>query len=294
MKDRLRGWGLGIVGLGLLYLVVAAWPAAPIPQHPFFQNAPHPLVMAHQGGDGLRPGDTLAAFRHAAALGVDVLEMDVHATADGVLVLMHDATVDRTTNGHGEIRAMTLAEIKQLDAGYRWSPDGGQTFPFRGQGITVPTLEEVFQTFPDYRMNIEIKQTDPPIAGALCDLIRAYHMESRVLVASFHATAMDAFRAACPEVATSMHEDEIRPLYFLARAGLSNRYRPAAQAVQVPERWGNIPVLVPSFVRGAQRRGVQVHAWTINDPADMERLLALGVDGIITDYPDRLLALLGR
>ncbi|RME06494.1 MAG: glycerophosphodiester phosphodiesterase [Anaerolineae bacterium] len=282
-----------IVGLGLA-LLAAALLASPAPQAAFFSGITPPLVIAHQGGDGLRPGDTLAAFENAARLGVDVLEMDVHASRDGVLVVMHDATVDRTTDGSGALKEMTLEQIKTLDAGYNWSPDGGLSYPYRGQDIRVPTLEEVFQAFPGYRMNIEIKQTEPSIAAALCDLIRQYHMLDRVLVASFHAQAMSEFRAACPEVATSMHEDEIRPLYFLARVGLAGLVSPAAQAVQVPEYWGNIHVLVPSFVRGAQRRGVQVHAWTINEPADMQRLLDLGVDGIITDYPDRLLDLLGR
>lgn len=282
-----------VVGFGLA-LLAAALLAHPAPQAAFFSAITPPLVIAHQGGDGLRPGDTLAAFENAARMGVDVLEMDVHASLDGVLVVMHDATVDRTTDGSGALKEMTLEQIKTLDAGYNWTPDGGLTYPYRGQGIRVPTLEEVFQAFPGYRMNIEIKQTEPSIAVALCDLIRQYHMLDRVLVASFHAQAMSEFRTACPEVATSMHEAEIRPLYFLARVGLAGLVSPTAQAVQVPEYWGSIHVLVPSFVRGAQRRGVQVHAWTINQPADMQRMLDLGVDGIITDYPDRLLELLGR
>lgn len=279
--------------LGLLYGVLA-WQAHPAPEHPFFADAPRPLVIAHQGGDGLRPGNTLAAFEHAASLGVDVLEMDIHATADGVLVVNHDATVDRTTDGHGAIREMTLAEVQALDAAYRWSPDGGQTFPYRGQGIRIPTLEEVFRAFPGYRMNIEIKPDDPAVAEALCALIHAHGMTERVLVASFHPRAMGAFRRACPEVATSLHPDEIKVLYGLALTRLTAVYTPQGVAVQVPERWSNLPVLIPRFVQAAHRRGLQVHGWTINEPEDMERLLALGVDGIITDYPDRLLRLLGR
>ena len=119
--------------------------AQPSSGPPFFaQFDQRPLVMAHQGGKGLRPENTLSAFEHAVALGVDVLEMDIHTTADGAPVVMHDETVDDTTDGTGPLLSFTSAELKELDAGYDWTPDDGQTFPYRGQGITVPTLEEVF------------------------------------------------------------------------------------------------------------------------------------------------------
>ena len=124
-------------------------------------------MIAHQGGDGLWPGNTLYAFEQAAALGVDVLEMDLHITKDGVLVINHDETVDRTTDGTGTIEDMTLAELKALDAGYDWSKDGGQTFPYRGMGLTIPTLEEIFQTFPEYHMTIEIKKTTGSMAATI-------------------------------------------------------------------------------------------------------------------------------
>ncbi len=282
-----------VIALLGLYALLAGL-ADPVPEHAFFRDIAKPTVIAHRGGAGLRPENTLAAFSHAVALGVDVLEMDIHATADGTLVVIHDSTVDRTTNGSGKVKEMTLAEVRQLDAGYQWSPDNGQTFPYRGQGITIPTLEEVFQAFPDTRMNIEIKQREPSIAGTLCDLIRAYAMQEKVLVASFHKTAMQEFRAACPEVATASYKDEMRVMYALATLRLIGIYSPVAQAAQVPEYWGDIRVITPAFVRGMHARGIQVHAWTINEPEDMQRLLALGVDGIITNYPDRLLTLLGR
>lgn len=293
---------LQLVGIILLVLVVAlavlAVLAKPAEDHPFFSaGPPQPWVMAHQGGDGLWPGDTMYAFERAAAMGVDVLEMDMHSTADGVLVLMHDDTVDRTTDGEGPINDFTLAELKTLDAGYDWPTDPDMadgTFPYRGQGITVPTLEEVFIAFPDWRMNIEIKQVDPPIAEPFCQLVRQYGMEEQVLVGSFHQEAMDAFRSACPEVATSGTEDEIRPFYILNTLFLGFLYTPPAQAFQVPEYSGSLHVLTPRFIRGAQGRNVEVHPWTINEVEDMERMIDMGVNGIITDYPDRLLDLLGR
>lgn len=269
--------------------------AKPAASHAFFAaDSGRVLVIAHQGGDGLYPGNTLYAMEKSVALGVDVLEMDIHSTVDGVLVLMHDTTVDRTTDGSGEIRAMTLTAIKLLDAGYDWSPDGGVTYPYRGQGIAVPTLEDIFTAFPHMRMNIEIKQAEPPIAAPFCSLIREHGVEERVLVASFRGQALDEFRALCPEVATSAYTEEVRTFFAMNVMFLGGAYSSKAHALQVPEYNSGLHVLSPRFVRTAQSRNLQVHAWTINEVEVMRRILATGVDGIITDYPDRLLAILNR
>ncbi|MCB9419693.1 MAG: glycerophosphodiester phosphodiesterase [Ardenticatenaceae bacterium] len=252
------------------------------------------MVIAHQGGEGLRPSNTMAAFQNAVDLGVDVLEMDLHSTQDGVLVIMHDDTVDRTTDGTGAIKEMTLAEIKQLDAGYYWTDDDGQTYPFRGQGITVPTLEELFIAFPDMPMNIEIKQQEPSIVEPFCQLIHDYNMQDKVLIPSFHPETMVEFREKCPGVATAMSEPEIRVFYGLNLAFLGRWFSPPGEAFQVPEYSGDVHVVVPRFVRGAQQRNIAVHVWTVNDPADMQRFIDMGVDGIITDRPDLLLDVMGR
>ena len=283
-----------VVGLLAVYLVLVllAEPAADVPF--FAQSQSRPLVMAHRGGRGLWPENTLYAFEQAVALGVDVLEMDIHSTADGVLVVMHDDTVERTTDGTGPVHSLTLEQLKALDAGYNWSADDGQTFPYRGQGITVPTLEEVFAAFPATSMNIEIKQAEPSLAASFCQLIRDYGMVERVLVASFDKEVSEEFRLACPEVATSASQNEVVVLFVLSKALLEGVYSPAAQAVQVPEYEGNLHVLTPRFVAAAHSRNLEVHAWTINEVEDMQRMVDLGVDGIITDYPDRLLELLGR
>ena len=194
---------IGVLAVVAVVMVVLAKPAGDCP--PCLRDQPRPLVIAHQGGEGLWPSNTMYAFERAVAMGVDMLEMDLHVTSDGGLVLMHDETVDRTTDGSGRLEEMTLAEVKALDAGYRWTPDDGQTFPYRGQGITVATVEELFQTFPDMPMNIEIKLVESqPVAGPFCQLIRKYNMQDKVLVASFHQDAMDEFRATCPEVSTSI------------------------------------------------------------------------------------------
>jgi glycerophosphoryl diester phosphodiesterase len=286
---------LGLAAIVAALYAVSALLARPAPDRPFFaQFEQRPLVMAHRGGRGLWPENTLYAFERAVELGVDVLEMDIHTTADGVPVVMHDDTVDRTTNGSGPIQALTLEELKSLDAGYRWSADDGQTFPYRGQGISVPTVEEVFAAFPETPMNIEIKQAEPSMVVPFCQLIRDHHLADQVLVASFDQETIVAFREECPEVATSAGRSEITSLFVLSKLFLEATYSPASSAAQVPEYEGSLHVLTRRFVDAAQSRDMEVHAWTINDEADMERLIALGVDGIITDYPDRLLALLGR
>ncbi len=158
----------------------------------------------------------------------------------------------------------------------------------------VPTLAEVFSTFPDARMNIEIKQSAPSIVQPLCALIRDHGMTERVLIASFDQDTIRAFRETCPQVATTAGEDEVYLLYGLSFVYLGNLYSPSAEAVQVPEQRGAIYVLTPRFVKAAQGRNMDVHVWTVNELEDMQRMLDAGVDGIITDYPDRLLELLGR
>jgi glycerophosphoryl diester phosphodiesterase len=260
--------------------------------HEFFGAAPRrPLVIAHRGGAGLWPENTLYAFERARAAGTDVLEMDVRSTADGRLVVHHDETIERTTDGRGRVSELTLAELKRRDAAHRWTPDGGQTFPLRGAGLTVPTLEEVFTRLAGARFVIEIKQDEPPLAAPLCRALREHAMTKRALVASFRQATLDDFRRACPEVATSATVSEGYEFLALFKAGLGDSYSPAMQALQVPENLRGWRVVTREFVETAHRLNLQVHAWTINDAGDMRRLLDLGVDGIITDYPDRLAAL---
>ena len=294
MRNKVAKFSLGFVALLVVIYTVLALLAKPIPDHPFFGHYDGVLVVAHRGGRGLWPENTLYAFERAVELGVGVLEMDVHSTKDGALVVMHDRTVDRTTDGTGPIQDFTLAELEELDAGYNWSDDDGQTFPFRGQGIAVPTVAEVLAAFPDVLMNIEIKQSQPPIAASLCQVIRDYGMTERVLIASFDTDTIKEFRTACPEVATTAGEDEVRILFGLNLAFLGAIYSPPAEAVQVPEYSGDLHVVTRRFVHTAHARNMEVHVWMVNDADDMQRFLDLGVDGIITDHPDRLLALLGR
>ena len=292
MKKRIA---LSVLGVILLALVVMAVFSKRAPDHPYYApNLPYPLVIAHQGGDGLWPGDTLYAFEHAAELGVDVLEMDLHITSDGVLVINHDETVDRTTDGTGEIEKMALAEIQALDAGYDWSSDDGETFPYRGMGITIPTLEEIFQAFPNYHMTIEIKTTEYSMAVPFCEMIRTYNMQDKILVASFLDERMEEFRRACPEVASSSAKQETTVFVLLSKAYLGKLFSPSFYALQVPEKSSGITVMTAQFVRAAHERNLRVEPWTIDDPEQMKLYIDWGVDGIITDRPDLMLEVLGR
>lgn len=285
---------LAVFAMALAAGVVAIGPGAePLPAHPFW-NDTGLRVIAHRGGRGLWPENTLFAFRNATALGAHVLEMDLRHAADGEIVVLHDETVDRTTDGRGPVAALSVAELQRLDAGHRWTADGGRTFPYRGQGIAVPTLREVFAALPDARMNLEIKPRGPAMAVPLCALIRGHGMTHRVAVVSVDQPAIDAFRVACPEVATAATRDEVVRFALLSAVFLGQRFAPPAPALQVPEEVGPFRLLAPRFLHDARRLNIKVEVWTVNEPGDMQRLLVLPVDGVITDYPDRLLSLQAR
>lgn len=291
---KLKRWQIILI-ISTVLLLAFRLTSNPAPDHPYYaENLNYPLVIAHQGGDGVWPGETMLAYQNAVDLGVDVLEMDIHITKDGELILMHDETVDRTTDGTGEIESMTLTDLKKLDAAYDWSPDEGKTFPYRGQGIQVATLEEIFQAFPEMRMTIEIKKTNSSMAKPFCDLIREYNMQDKVLVASFHDERLQEFRAECPEVATSSAKNETTVFVLLTKAFLGGFYSPIFYSLQVPEESGGITVMTPAFVRAAHARNLAVEPWTINDEETMRKFIEWGVDGIITDRPDILMEVLGR
>jgi glycerophosphoryl diester phosphodiesterase len=290
----LRRIGILVI-LILLSLVLIGFLVPDAPSRAYYEDVSRPLVIAHQGGDDLWPGDTLYAFERAVELGADVLEMDAHLTRDGQIVLMHDEEVDRTTDGTGLIEDLMLEEIRQLDAAYRWSNDAGKTFPYRGQGIQVPTLEELFQKFPQMRYVIEIKLTQNPIDKPLCVLIRRHGMQDKVMIASFHDEAMQNFRATCPEVATSASRGEVTQFVLLGKTFLSGLIAPQYQSIQPPydpEESMNIPIMTERFIREAHARNIRVEPWTVDDPGLMRQYIEWGVDGIITDRPDLMIEVL--
>jgi glycerophosphoryl diester phosphodiesterase len=294
VKLKPSSLAVGLVLLSLALLLAFTPDASP---RAYYLGVNRPLVIAHQGGDGVWPGDTLYAFEKAVEIGVDVLEMDAHITKDSHIVLMHDEKVDRTTNGTGLIEEMTLNDLKRLDAAYKWSKDNGQTFPFRGQGIQVPELDELFQKFPQLRYVIEIKLTQNPIDKPLCDLIRKSHMQDKVLIASFHDEAMQNFRKTCPEVATSASRGEVTRFVLLGKAFLSGFVKPAYQTIQPPfdpQESLNITIMTKRFILEAHAKNIHVEPWTVNDPQLMKQYIEWGVDGLITDRPDLMLAILNN
>ncbi|MEM8498230.1 MAG: glycerophosphodiester phosphodiesterase [Pseudomonadota bacterium] len=293
MDRATRGWVLVIL-MVVVILSLRATSKQVLPAHSYFDRE-RPLVIAHRGGAGLRPENTLMAFRHAARLGVDVLEMDVRQTIDGRLVLMHDETVDRTTDGSGAVADMSYLQLANLDAAYHWVPHQqsieGSIPPYRGEGIYPPTLEEVLQEFPDYRLNIELKEKGEALAEASCDLLKRANAQQRVLIASEHAATIRAFRSACPKIPTATSYSETVGFIVNQTVGLLGFYHPRAHALEIPTSSQGIPLLTRARVEDAAAQGMHVLPWTINEQQEMRRILEMGVTGIITDYPDRMLQL---
>ncbi len=286
---------LTMIAVYLLLRVVAWLMVSPVEPAAFFDPRPEdhdPLVFAHQGGEALAPSNTMVAFHQAVDLGADVLDADTHLTADGVLVLIHDTTVDRTSNGSGAVVDLTLDELRALDFGYTFTTDDGATFPFRSREVGIVTVEELFSEFDGHRFNIEIKQTPVEAADVFCELIRRFDYEDRIVVSSFGQANMDAFRRACPSVATAATEDEVRRFYLMHRIGLDGLLRPAYQSLQVPEYSGDLLILSEGFMDDAAKHGLAVVPWTINEVADLERIMMLDPAGINTDHPDRLVELI--
>ena len=253
-----------------------------------YLNSLRPLHIAHRGGMGLAPENTIYAFEKAVSLGSEIFELDVHATRDGEIVVTHDDTVDRTTNGSGRVKDLTLAELKQLDAAYHFTADLGKSFPLRGKGLRIPTLKEIFQAFPACRINIEIKHLHPGFAQKLLRLIQESCMEDKVLVAAEQHKYSQAFRPLAPQIACSASRREVTIFYILLLLRAGFLYYPKIDALQVPEYHGKIHLVTQRFITAAHKKNIKVHVWTINNEDGMKRLLCWGADGIITDYPDRL------
>ena len=292
LPKRIKTLFILLLVLFIVYEILCLF-ARPVPDHPYF-NPDKFLVIAHRGGRCLGPESTLYTYRKAVKLGVDVLEMDVRSTGDGQLIILHDDTVARTTNAMGPVENYSLVDLKKLDAAHRWSPDNGQTFPLRNKGVKIPTLAEVFNAFPQIKMNLEIKDTRSSTIHSLCRLIHDHQMTKKIMVASFDADSLKEFRSLCPQVATSAGASEAMLFYGLQKVYLEAAYSPDAQALQVPETFRDLRVVNRRFIEAAHARNMRVQVWTVDDVDAMQRLLNLGVDGIMTDYPQRLMNLLKK
>lgn len=256
----------------------------------FFAPA-RPRVIAHRGASGHYPENTLAAFRAAADAGARYFELDVQMTRDGMVVVSHDSELSRTCGVEAAIAELTFRELRQADAGWGFSPDGSGEFPFRGCGLHIPALEEVFAAFPEQRFIVEVKQTEPSLVAPLLGLIERAGMRRSVLIASEHQAPIDEVRALAPDIPTGFPYGEIAG-FMMAMAPGADGFRPRGAALQVPPEYESWRIVTAESVAAAHRMGVEVHVWTVNELDQMRALLALGVDGILTDYPARLAALL--
>jgi glycerophosphoryl diester phosphodiesterase len=258
-------------------------------------------VYAHRGGAALRPENTIVSFDHGLSLGADGLELDVHLSRDGVVVVHHDATLDRTTGARGLLVERTADELARVDAGYWFQgvdmagPKAGATadssgeYPFRGQGIGIPTLRDVLGRYPAVCFIIELKVNQPELARRAVDDVRRAGAVERVALGSFRWRVLHAVRDLEPRIPTGAAGEEVR--WALYRSWVRwplgvPRYR----EFQVPEQAGTTRIITPRFIKHAHRAGLPVKVWTVNEPADMERLLDWGVDALISDRPDLAVA----
>jgi glycerophosphoryl diester phosphodiesterase len=258
---------------------------------PFFRTGP-PRVFAHRGGCALGPENTLAAFDLGVAAGADGLELDVQFSSDGVVVVCHDSTLDRTTDSTGPVAARTAAELAKVDAGYHFVNDKGQ-HPFRGTGVHVPSLRDVLGRYRNLPIIVEMKPDSAEIGHAVAAEVQAAGAADRVCAAGYGLRSLAAARAALPEMASSAHTMEVRLALYRSWAGWPVS-RTRYGGYQVPEHAGALRVVSPRFIRHAHGAGLEVHVWTVDHENDMRRLLEWGADGLISNRPDLAVAVRNR
>jgi len=248
-----------------------------------------PVNLAHRGASALAPENTLEAFRMAVEAGAGGLELDVHLTSDGQVVVIHDETVDRTTGGTGAVSDMTLEELRTLDAGHNFSPECVSGHPYRGLGLRISTLDEVLRAFPVVVVNIDMKADRPGVEAAVLGVLREADAGGRALVVSSRRAAVGRFRRISGgSVSTGASRWETGVFYVLSKLRLERLLRPAYDALQVPIRHRGVQLVSRRFLEAAHASGVRVDVWTINEADEMHRLLELGVDVIMTDRPGLL------
>lgn len=247
---------------------------------------------------GEAPENTLVSFQKAVEHGADLVEMDVRVTREGEVVIIHDAMLDRTTNGRGRVNRKGLKELKALDAGCRFTPDGGASYPYRDQRIEIPTLEEFLSTCAESKAIIEIKQARSPIVETVVGTVLRMGREGRVLLATENDQIMRMIRHEIARtqtaVATGFSYGEVEDFMAWLAGGQRAPLSPPGQALQIPCEYGGMTLVSKQTVKGAHDLGIEIFVWTVNEIREMERLLRLDVDGIITDYPARLSNLLSR
>jgi glycerophosphoryl diester phosphodiesterase len=256
--------------------------------HPYF-DLPRPHLFAHRGASGERPQNTIPAFERAIELGIPYLETDCQATWDGEIVLSHDETVDDQTDGSGPIRDYEFADLQRLDAGHGFTPDGGETFPFRGQGVRIPRLAEVLERFPQARINLEIKEGERNQVEEVVRIVRAARATERVLLAASEDVVMEAIRKLDPGTAIGSSTGDVVAFFEALAEDRWREHQPNGHALQIPPEFSGLSLITEDSIAAAHELGLLIHVWTVNRREQMQDLLDAGVDGIMTDYPALLL-----
>ncbi|HYO54385.1 glycerophosphodiester phosphodiesterase [Archangium sp.] len=261
----------------------------PHPRHPYFRGLSPTLHISHRGGSLLAPENTLPAFRMAVErYHTQVLETDVHLTRDGELVVSHDSTLERCTDGVGAISDHTLAELQRLDAGYFFTPDGGRTFPFRGQGVRMPSLREVLRAFPGLRFNIEVKPDVPGIEDAFFQVLREEGALEHACVGSELDEVGERLARVMPDACHFYPRDALATFVLSVRAGGQPPDDPRYTVLDMPLHFGDVRLVDEDLLRAVDAHGRWLNVWTVDDPREMRRLVAEGVGGVMTDRPDLL------
>jgi len=261
--------------------------------HPFF-DLKRPIVIGHRGCAGEAPENTLASFERGRAAGAAVLESDVHLTRDGIPVLIHDDEVNRCTDATGRVADYDLADLQKLDAGYRFTTDGGQSFPERGRGHRIPSLHEVLRTFPDARLNLELKEDLPGLIERTLEVVADAGRAETCLLTTADDAMMRVLRSEVAQqgVPVALGACTAEVAGFAVSAVHGRRPPEGPMALQIPMEFAGQPLVTRELIGFAHAHGVQVHVWTIDDPEEMAALLDLDVDGIVTDFPARMVRLL--
>lgn len=250
---------------------------------------PLPRLIAHRGGGALHPENTLAAFEAAVSLWwADLIETDLQVTADGVPVVFHDDTLERCTDGSGPVAIRTWEGLSSLDAGHRFSLDGGRTFPWRGRGLTIPRLDQVLAAFPRTGFSLDLKPHRPELAERLAEVLRATGASDRVVVGSEHDDVAARLAEALPRARRFFPLQAAVAFVMAVRSGSPPDPDPRWQVLALPLDWQGTRVIDRALVDAARAQGREVWAWTVDSPDEQAELVALGVDGIVTDRPDRL------
>jgi len=273
----------------------------------FVKNLPPFVPIGHRGAPREAPQNTLASFQALIKLAPEaMIELDLWPSADGTPVVFHDPQLQETTNGQGEILRFSVKELKKIDSGYNIQDQEGN-FPFRGKGYTIATFTEVLQAFPHTRISVDIKADSPSFAQEVIRLIRLNNCQENTVIGSFYPDINDLLLREAPEIALSFGKKEILRFLKYHKTGMGALYKPRADVMMIPQfshtespeelypktRQG-FRLVTKGLIREAQKKGLPVFVWTINNPTNMERLIKLGVRGIVTDDIRSLMEVLNQ